>query len=213
MKRLVLLFLLVLTGCVPTSQATRPRIAVVNAPTELRLPGLADAFAAALERKVGGTFSFSPANTLRFQETHNDMSGSRAPLRTSLIARSQGATYAVMVGLQGDKTARPVALNADVLEVEVTLTGRLQATLVAPDSAEVLGSYVSPEFATRVTQTVPLELPDGVERDSPEGRKTVERQVEAVRQATLPRYSDESLKKPVRELADRVAAELVTPAR
>ena len=104
MKRLIVwLSLLALTACVPADQTARPQIAVVNAPTDLRFPGLADAFAATLEKKVGRTFSFSPAATLRFQETHNDMFGDRAPLRTALIARSQGAAYAVMVGLRGTK--------------------------------------------------------------------------------------------------------------
>ena len=208
----VLLSLLLLTACAPAHQTARAKIVVVNAPTELRFPGLADAFAAALEKKVARTYRFSPAATLRFQETHNDMLGGRAPVRTSLIARSQGAAYGIMVGLRGVKTARPVALT-DVLEVEVTLTGQVQAVLVAPENAEVLGTYLSPAFAARVTQVVPLELPGGVEPDSSEGRRLIARSVETVRQDTLVRHYEGLLEQPLRELADRLAAALAAGGR
>ncbi|CAN5894947.1 hypothetical protein BH24DEI2_BH24DEI2_22310 [soil metagenome] len=208
MKRLVLLSLLALTACVPVNQTARPQIAVVNAPTEIRFPGLADAFAVALEKKVGRTFSFSPAATLRFQETHNDMLSDRAPLRTALIARSQGAAYGLMVGLRGVKTARGVVATTDALKVEITLTGQMQAVLVEPADALVLRAFVSPEFAARVTETVPLELPPGVELGSPEARRLIKTRVEEVRRTTALRYSDGLLQQPLSALADEVAAEL-----
>ena len=210
MRILVLLLAVsALTGCVPSSENVRPRIAVVNAPTELRFPGLADAFSAALKKKHGATFAFSPPATLRFQETHRDMHGSRAPLQASFIARSQGASYGVMVGLLGVKTARPVAINAEALKVEVTLTGQLQAVLVDPASADAFATFVSPGFVTRIAKVVALELPDGIEFDSPEARVLVEKLVEKVRQETLVRHEEGMIDAPLRQLAAAVAAELV----
>ena len=211
MKRLLLLLSLsILTSCVPTNPTVRPRIAVLNAPTELRFPGLADAVAARLEKEVGTTFAFSPPETLRFQETHSDMSGSRALLRTSLIARSQGAAYAVMVGLRGVKTARALMVAPEALEVEVTLTGRVQATLVNPENATELGTFISPEFATRVTKTVAVKLPDGVELDSSVGRSIVRDLVEQVRVETSVKYDASGFAAPLRQVTDAVAAQLAS---
>jgi hypothetical protein len=78
MKRF--LFLLMLTGlfataCVPQTQTdSGPSVAVVGAPAEFRVEGLADKFQTQLQRSSApNIYMLVGRNRTSFQETHRDM--------------------------------------------------------------------------------------------------------------------------------------------
>jgi hypothetical protein len=98
---LIASLMLLMVGCVPGVRDTRPKVALINAPTEYRVTGLAEDLET-LVKEQPTTFGFSRASALRFQESSRDMYGSRAPLQAAFIARSQGAVYAVMVGFENE---------------------------------------------------------------------------------------------------------------
>lgn len=176
MKRALLLALgilcLALAACVPAAQDTRPQIAVINAPAELREPGLAERFVAYLGRQPeAAAFGFSSRSALRYQESYRDLGGSRAPLQAAFIARSQGAAYAVMVGYLPSLDLADYGYRQGVLTVKVAVAGQLQAVVVEPESAEVAQRFTSGLRATYVERRTEFSLPEGVSPESDEGRR------------------------------------------
>ena len=93
-----LLTFVLLTGCVPQLEDTGPSVALINAPAEGRISGLADKLESRLTQQGPLAYDFTSSSRVRFGETHRDMSGSRAALQAAFIARTYGAEWAVMIG-------------------------------------------------------------------------------------------------------------------
>lgn len=208
------LLALLLAACVPVAQDTRPHLAVLNAPSELRLPGAAERLAQLLEdMPEAELFGFSSGAALRYQESYRDMTGSRAPLQAAFIARSQGAAFAVMVGLEIEKFLFDYAYDGQRLEVKIDLEARALAQLVDPETAELRGRFESPRELVQVRTEEAFSLPEGVSPRSPEGRELLEQQAQAVVTAYEPTASlfEVSLSEVAVAVADTVASILTTP--
>ena len=215
MKRLsalvVFSFLLLLSGCVPATTDPRPKVAVLNGPAEFRVDGLADVFVEELKfQREATAYGFTPRSRLDYFEDYRNFVGSRAVPSAALAARSQGASVAVMVGLDGDEDVVDVDVSVDETEIEVEfrVEGRVVATLIEPQLEARLGTFTSPEFRVYRTRRVDLDLPEGVERDSPEGRAIVRRQVDKVRDEMFEGFVADAFTVPLLELAQPVASEL-----
>ena len=165
MARSLLLSLLLgatlLTACAPSqgrAGEAHATIAILNAPTQSRLAGVADLVQDDLTKRADAPFDFVSAFTLRFLETHNDMFHSRAAPSAGRIARSHGADLAVMV-------------SAGVLEREVTETGKgdtrrvdvslaLEAQVVDPRNDSVVQVLRTRTHKGSRVESVSLPLPD-----------------------------------------------------
>lgn len=203
---LVLLFF-VLSGCVPAVGDTRPKVAFVNAPTENRVKGLAENLVSSLQGQET-PFGFSRSSALRFQETHRDMYGSRAPLQAAFIARSQGAAYAVMVGFENDGEIVRASLDGNKLELTLRLDGFARASIVDPITAEVLATFDSSKVTAKQYETVTLALPEGVGPLDPRAQAILRQEAETEKEGALERFLEENAKVPLSEIAQPLADEL-----
>lgn len=205
---------LLLVACLPGVEDARPQLAVVNAPSEVRLPGAAERLVQLLaDTPEAELFGFSSASALRYQERYRDMTGSRAPLQAAFIARSQGAAFAVMVGLEIDKFLFDYAFDGRQLEVDIDLVARVRAQLVDAEAAQVRGRFASPRERVQVRTEEAFTLPEGVLPRSPEGRELLEQQAQAVVKAYEPSAAlfEVSLSEVAAAVARTVASILTTP--
>ncbi len=203
-----LMFLLVaLTACVPVVQDTRPKVAFINAPTESRVNGLAETLETLVKTRETA-FGFSRSSALRFQETHRDMVGSRAPLQAAFAARSQGAVYAVMVAFENNGEVVRSSLNGDRVDITLRLDGRAVASIVDPVSADILARFESRQIKVEQYETVTLALPEGLSPLDPRARAFLEQGVEDAKDRALERFLEENAKVPLDELAPPLADEL-----
>jgi hypothetical protein len=205
----LLAFLLFLTGCVPVTRDTRPKVAFINAPTESRVSGLAEDLEG-LIREQPTTFGFSRASAIRFQETSRDMFGSRAPLQAAFIARSQGAVYSVMVGFENEGDVIRYSIDGMTFELTLSLRGRAKASIVDPTTAEVIATFVSSEVVAKQYQTVTLELPEGLSPLDPRARSLLEQQADDVKERALERFLEDNARQPLSELVTPLTNELTT---
>jgi hypothetical protein len=206
---LVLGLLLAAAGCVPVVQDMRPKVAFINAPTEDRVTGLAEELET-LIKPSATPFGFSRVSALRFQETHRDMAGSRAPLQAAFIARSQGAVYAVMVGFENDGEVVRSGLEGDRLELTLRLKGRAKASIIDPTTAEVLATFESSEIMVEQYETVTLALPEGLSPLDPRAQSIVAQQTENAKVRALERFLKDNAKQPLSEVAEPLTNELTT---
>jgi hypothetical protein len=207
MKRFVFLALFFLVACVPALRDTRPKVAFVNAPTDKRVTGLAETLETLI--KVQTTpFGFSRSSALRFQETHRDMYGSRAPLQAAFIARSQGALYAVMIGFENDGDVLRLGLNADRIELTLKLDGYTRASIVDPTSAEVLATFDSSTVTAETHEVVTLALPQGITPLDPKAKPYIEQQVRRAKERALEQFLSDNAEKVVGELTQPLIDEL-----
>ena len=144
----VTIILFCLTACVPQTQAdVGPSVAVINAPTDVRVEGLADKLETELKRnRAPNIYDFVSSSRIRFQETHRDMAGSRAPLQAAFIARTFGAEYAVIVSAPVFEREVEETEFATSLRREIATRVQLEAAIIDPVTSEVLSSYTSPVY-------------------------------------------------------------------
>ena len=89
-----------LTSCVPQLN-TINQVAILNGPAEYAVPDLADHFTLRVrEANPSAAYQHVSSSRLRFAETHRDLFGSRANPSASLIAKTVGAEFAVLVYAQ-----------------------------------------------------------------------------------------------------------------
>jgi hypothetical protein len=209
MKYLAGLFLVLVavSGCVPAVQDTRPKIAFVNAPTESRVNGLAETLQTTLQTQET-PFGFSRSSAVRFQETHRDMYGSRAPLQAAFIARSQGAVYAAMVGFENDGDVVNSSLSGNKVTITLKLNGRAVASIVDPVTANVLASFTSSVITAEGYETVTLDLPEGISVLDPRAQAILVQEVEDAKDRALERFLEKYAKEPLDEVAQPLADEL-----
>lgn len=131
---------LTLVGCAPRHQAsgTAPSalLAIMNAPAQSALPGIADGVQELLERDQDLPFRYVPTFTMRFQETHNDLFLSRAAPSAARIARSQGADLAVMTA--APVLEREVTISKDGASRRIDVSLALEAQVVDPRNDAVV---------------------------------------------------------------------------
>jgi hypothetical protein len=139
------LLALLLTACVPQAQTDLgPSVAVINAPTDFRVRGLADKLQTELQRNSApNAYSFVSRSRVEFQETHRDMAGSRAPLQAAFIARAFGAGYSVIVAAPVFERGTEEFVFGQTLKREVSTEVQLEARIIDPATAEVLSTYRS----------------------------------------------------------------------
>jgi hypothetical protein len=153
---LIGIVLFCLTACVPQIQGdTRPSVAVINAPTDFRVEGLADKLETELKRNSApNSYSLVSRSRVAFQETHRDMAGSRAPLQAAFIARLFGAEYAVTIGAPVFEREVDEFTVFGTLKREITTEVQLEAVIVDPVTANVLATYTSQKYQGSRVETV-----------------------------------------------------------
>ena len=160
MKRqwfLLLLSAVLLSACVPQTQNSSGKsVAVVGAPAESRVEGLADTFQRQLERSSApGAYGFVSRSRTSFQETHRDMAGSRAALQAAFTARTFGAEYAVMIAAPVFEREVDEFRAFGTLKREIATRVQLEAVIIDPITAEPLSTYTSGVYQSYRVETVP----------------------------------------------------------
>jgi hypothetical protein len=149
--------LLLLTACVPQTRGDAgPSVAIINAPTDFRVEGLADKLETELKRNSApNVYSFVSRSRVEFQETHRDMAGSRSPLQAAFIARAFGAEYAVTIGAPVFEREVEEFTFFGTLKREITTEVQLEAVIIDPVTADVLATYTSQKYQGLRVETVP----------------------------------------------------------
>ena len=206
MLRYALLTLfLVLVGCCPVQQNAVPTVAVLNAPSENSVLGLAEQFERSLVKQPEAiAFGLSSRDALRYQETHRGMSGSRAPMQAAFSARSQGALYAVMLGFDTQSVVTDIELIGERLEIHLELSGQLEATIVGAQGADVLGTFRSPTFTRRGLETHSFK----VDPNTAEGKAELDSLKAEALDDPLAAFSGANFEDALKDLSQPVAAEL-----
>jgi hypothetical protein len=158
----MLLVALCLVSCVPQLEDAGPSVALINAPAEGRIGGLADKLESRLVGVGSLGYEFTMSSRVRFAETHRDMGGSRAALQAAFIARTYGAEFAVMIGAP--------TYEREVLEFSLFKTPKrkifsqvqLEITIIDPVTAEPLSTYSSNLYSSVRVETILGEL---IEKD------------------------------------------------
>lgn len=155
--------LVLLAACAPTveTEPDRPVVALINAPADQRVSEIAGALQEEVLAVPGCCrFSFTRTAPVRFQETHRDLFGSRAPGNAAALARNLGARFAVMAS--ASRFERTVLEEDDAvreLEGEV----QIQATVLDAQSGESLGTVNSFAFRRSWTTDASADLPEAEE--------------------------------------------------
>jgi hypothetical protein len=154
---LIVLLALFLTACVPQTQSNSgPSVAVINAPTDSRVEGLAEKLETELKRNSApNVYSFVSRSRVAFQETHRDMAGSRAGLQAAFIARAFGAEYAVMVAAPMFEREVEEFTVFGTLKREIATKVQLEVVIVDPVTAEPVSTYTSGVYQGFRVETVP----------------------------------------------------------
>ncbi len=188
--RFLLLFVMLvvlLAACAPAAGDARTAVVLVNAPAEHRVSGLAESLQGLLERDpAAGLYRFAFPASARFQETHRDMFGRRAPRQAYLIARNLGARYAVMV-------AAPVYHREATLLHSPLGESRLVTTAVTVEVSIVDEGGEGILFQTRAggvaSRLESARRPLVAEEDDPDLRRLRERAVAELAPATAARLA------------------------
>jgi hypothetical protein len=180
MKRLCFLLIalvLLLSACVPQTQGdASPSVAVVGAPTDFRVEGLADRFQTELGRSSApNVYSFVSRSRVAFQETHRDMAGSRAALQAAFIARAFGAEYAVMIAAPVFEREVDEFTAFGTLKREISTRVQLEAVIIDPVSAEPVSTYTSGVYQGYRVETVPEDEELIEESKDPDLQTEIER--------------------------------------
>jgi hypothetical protein len=180
MKRIwffVALVTLVLAACMPPTQTDAgPSVAVINAPTDFRVEGLADKLQTELRRNSApNVYSFVSRNRVEFQETHRDMAGSRSPLQAAFIARAFGAEYAVTIGAPVFEREVDEFTFFGTLKREITTEVQLEAIIIDPVTAESFATYTSGVYRGFRVETVPEDEELVAESEDPDLQAEIER--------------------------------------
>jgi len=146
-------------ACVPQTQSEGYQVAVINAPTEARVEGLAERLEATLARY--GYSGFTSSSRMRFVEHSREMHGYRAVLSSALIARTVGAEYAVFVGApvyeRQIEEITPIDSFIKVLHISTKL--RLEAVIVDPVTAKEIARYSSRTYIGERIEPIDAKIP------------------------------------------------------
>lgn len=154
-----ILLLLTLAACLPAPEEKplQPVVALVNAPADQRVGTVADALQEEIARMEDCCpFSFTRTQPVRFQETHRNMYGSRAPVSSAALARNLGAELAVMAS--APRFERTVEESSAGTWVHGTV--QLRAVVLSADRGDSLGGVGSLVFRARRPVGEDEALPD-----------------------------------------------------
>jgi hypothetical protein len=195
--------LLLLAGCAPALKSGKPSVAVINAPTEARVPGLAESLQGLLAKTPeASAYTFSTDAAVRFQETHRDMTAGRAPLQAAFIARSLGAAYAVMAGAPHDTHIVSHSFAGTKLRLTLELSGRAQAQIVDPESAKILDTFRSSPFSAHWSTVIQLPLSPESQASNPAAWEALrEKLAQEAEARALRKFVTDKLKPPLSEIA------------
>lgn len=163
---LVLGVLLLVAACAPAQRGptaeARATLALLNAPAQSAVPGVADAVQEELESRADAPFDFVSSFTMRFLETHSDLFHSRAAPTAARIARTHDADLAVMIG--APVLEREVSESRDGASRRLDVSVALEAQIVDPRNDSVVQVLRTRTFQGSRVEGAELPLPD-VERD------------------------------------------------
>ena len=200
---IILVSALLLGGCIPVQYDFRPKLALLNGPTEARLDGLAQAFQAQLEPRLAG-YGYSPSAAMRYQERARDMGGSRARMQAAFSASARGARYALLVGFDAHKVVTDAYIVGRELELTLRATGRLKTSIIRAEDARMFGTFSSAPFTERQRKVYPFPF----DPETPEGKVQLKRLKRQALDEPLKAFSGTHFERELGLLADPVAAEL-----
>ncbi len=173
-SKIFILFVLqaiLFTACIPQSQSSAYQVAVINAPTEARVVGLAERLEASLASNAYSGFTSS--QRLRFIERSREMHSYRAVLSSAQIARTVGAEYALFVGApvyeRQIEEITPVGSLIKVLHISTKL--QLEAVIVDPVTAKEIARYSSHSYIGE--RIVPLDAKIPNKEDDPNIKEAI----------------------------------------
>lgn len=134
-----------LAGCVPGTQpGAEPEVIVINGPEGAQVDGVADAFVAQLEELGTPAFDVVRNVAIAGVEGRRNLSGSQAVRSAAEIARTFGARWTLMLGVDDlDREIFAAAGPNDLIVVELSV----EAILVRGDDAEVVARIGSRTFS------------------------------------------------------------------
>ena len=165
MKRIKIFVLSVLlasllAACIPQTQSTGYQVAVINAPTEARVAGLAERLESSLVNY--GYSGFTSSSRVRFLERNREMHSYRAVLSSAFIARTVGAEYAVFVGApiyeRQIEEITPIGSLIKVLHISTKL--QLEAVIVDPVTAKEIARYSSRVYMGERIVPIDAKIPN-----------------------------------------------------
>ena len=162
-----------LGACVPQVN-TFTQVALINAPENNKVEGLAAQLESSLKRNLApGEVGFVPASRVRYQERARDLRGSQVVSQGAIVARVFGAEYSALISAPVyDRTVFTFrAFNADKRSVTTQL--QLEVILVDAASADVTATYTSGLYVNTRLESTEEELPD--KEDDPSLEKLLEK--------------------------------------
>jgi hypothetical protein len=154
----LLMVFMLLAGCVPQIEDAGPSVALINAPAEGRITGLADTLEARLLQNGALGYSFTASSKVRFGETHRDMGGSRAALQAAFIARAYGAELAVMIGAPSYERQVLEFTFFKTPKRKIITQVQLEVIIIDPLTAEPRSTYVSQLYSAVRVETIDGEI-------------------------------------------------------
>lgn len=161
-RRLLLGLVIILTSCMPQLEDSGPSVALINAPAEGRISGLADLLETHLVKSGPASYTFTPSSRVRFGETHRDMSGSRAPLQAAFIARTYGAAWAVMIGAPTYQREVIEFSFFNIPKRKIISQVKLEVKIVDPVTSNIMSTYASNLYTSVRIETIEGDL---IEKD------------------------------------------------
>ena len=202
-----------LAACVPVAERQDlPLVAVVNAPSENRVDGLAARLQTFLDEDIASNgYRFMRVAAVRQQEAMRDMFAERALLQTAFIARSRSGSLGLMVGVVGTVFIDDVDVFTDEVRIRYSTSTYLDMGIVDAATAELVWAHQSPSFSLYDERYFDLNLPEGLDPESPEGAKEITKQVKAFRESITLRSLSAStglFDKELKALTPLIATEL-----
>jgi hypothetical protein len=154
----LLIIFLLLGGCVPQLEDSGPSVALINAPAEGRITGLADKLEARLLNDGALGYAFTSSSKIRFAETHRDMGGGRAPLQAAFIARTYGAELALMIGSPSYKREVFEFTLFKTPKRKIITQVQLEVVIIDPVTAEPRSTYSSQLYTAVRVETIDGDL-------------------------------------------------------
>lgn len=148
---------LLLTACAPAATGGGPAVAVMNGPSDGRVPGSAQLLQQEMALQGALHFHFVNDAAMRFAEGHNDFHHDRAVTSAGRLARTYGAPYAVLIGAPTLDRQVTLSSGKSVRTVDVTL--RMEALVIDASSDSVVARIGSLTFERTRRESVDTLLP------------------------------------------------------
>jgi len=156
----ILLICLALGSCVPQVN-TFTQVALINAPENNKVKGLAAQLERAVKRNLApGEVGFVPASRVRYQEQARDLRGSQAVSQGAIVARVFGAEYSALISAPIYERSVFTFRAFRSEKRSVTTQVQLEVILVDAASADVTATYTSQLYVRTRLESTKEDLPD-----------------------------------------------------